>query len=470
MSDDDLDNSVEKILEVEFAEAECFSHRTSSFRLPYVAVQLINGQLLELNVDHDYLHSTGDLNNADESWNMLTLDELEQCMHVTFQEINQSLTKMVPCLRCRSCVKNFMQRLDQNTQPAYERIVPNQIYPLCLHGPSCVSLHERFMQKCRSTRTYDLLHHHSFDYKVAKSRKAKSSLCAFHKQRPKLNCAWVDLWDNLNDYQKHQITQIREISFTLRLKRYVDCTDCYKHIYAAYLLVCGMTAAANEEFKWDESRREQTGGFTLTVKDGIIFLPTQIKHIAALMSKAEDEVNWEPQRDHTRGWARSLKTVQIVLGMMLWEQFESLWHRVRKEKHSMQCFVRVCLKCFQNKIEAKMHEKEGEAQLQALIDSLEDEKKSTKKGKKKKKRRKKKQAGKPEQSQVCNKCGAKDPLEWNDAERLFLGMLGWSENNRSGWEAEPLDQVSTEWKVIKQKRMHCQQCLLNSWRRYCDIS
>ena len=49
-------------------------------------------------------------------------------------------------------------------------------------------------------------------------------------------------------------------------------------IYAAYLLVCGMTAAANEEFKWDESRREQTGGFTLTVKDGIIFLPTQIKY------------------------------------------------------------------------------------------------------------------------------------------------------------------------------------------------
>merc|ERR550517_1099177 len=198
---------------------------------------------------------------------------------------------------------------------------------------------------------------------------------------------------------------------------------------------------------------------------------------------------------------------------MLWEQFESLWLQVRREEHAMQCFVRVCLKCFQKKIELKIHERAGAAQLKALIDSLENEK-NAENVKKKKKRRNKKRARKKtvvssnesskfdsdtesngeKKEEACHMdtdspdsqkenieegsptvaqkipasvtigtyraCCEKqnDPgeikLKFSEAELLFLEALGWSEQNRNAWEAEPL--ANQELEVVHQERKRCQ--------------
>jgi len=513
----------------DIGEAECYRHRTSSLCDPYVKIQLMNGCLLQLNVDYDYLGSPDNLDDFDQKWNLLTPEELAQCMHLTFKELNQNLTGIVTCLRCRSCVKHVMRRAQARTYAhEQDQISDQQIYPLCWHGPNCVSLHERFMCKCHSSRTYNLLNQHSYYPEESKSRKTKQTLCPFHKKcRQKLDCSWVDLWDKLNNEQRRKITQLQRIPFEKRLKRYVNCSDCFKQIYAAYALISSISEQV--EFNWDESRLQHTNGFSLTVTEEKIFLPMQLKHIAELMSKAEDEVNWHPERDHTRGWRRSLHMVQVVLGMMLWEQFESLWLQVRREEHAMQCFVRVCLKCFQKKIELKIHERAGAAQLKALIDSLENEK-NAENVKKKKKRRNKKRARKklavsstsqeiskfdsdtesigekkedvdtdspdsqkenieegsptvsklppsiPIQSPCKRLCATSDPgevrLKWNEAELLFLEALGWSEQNRNAWEAEPLanqEQITLELEVVPSERQRCQQSLLKSWKNFCDI-
>merc|ERR1719471_2694259 len=55
--------------------------------------------------------------------------------------------------------------------------------------------------------------------------------------------------------------------------------------------------------------------------------------------------------------------------------------------------------------------------------------------------------------EICGESGGEFENKWTDAELLFLETLGWSEQTRNAWEAEPLpnDQSSPKLEMVQKE-------------------